>query len=522
MLPVLALLMVTAPAPATADVVLHVVPYTDSNAWSKEHVAKLAEFLTWCREHNVKLAAFYFPVSEQSAAGVSDVLKRFVDDGTITVIGPQTVSHALGGLPYSIQYWEIDRSLKYTQNRFGTADRVLHVPYWVLDENTLRACLKCGVHILVSGTGPDVDADFCREKYPGLLQVNPAGRHMLVGVWRTGNSIVYNLPAMSFVRDFGGRADKALSEIKEGLRGLIQHGIVKDGDKLVLWLLLEPWQMDGATLREFEALIERISEGITLTVNGVTARIVLGDPRRVIENLESFKTVELPSPDYIKILKYEGYTPVDELQVDPEIKLLYSTYIDILRSIDRKLLAIIESGRMDGELERALDEVAQLAWNDAALCAAVEQWEDEELVKAHLKRLLAKTQELAYLVNAKYNELRRERSRSVREHATRTQEGQARQPTQPPQASTPSQAKPGRSQPSTESQAQRQPQRSTGESGRQGGKKRVERGGEVTGQRSGQTVSTVSRPQRRVRRLPVAAVTLPVALALIRLLRRAA
>ncbi len=403
-IPVLALLLalLLTPAPGAADVTLHVVPYTDNNAWSPVHASQLRKLLTWCREHDVSLAAFYFEAAHRNAPDVTRVLREFVDNGTITVTGTQTVSHALGGLPYSIQHWELVRGLQYARDRLDRSDPLLHVPYWVLDETTLRACARAGIRALVSGLGPGIDPDFLRRRYPELTRVDAVGRHLLVGRWKVEGTTIYHLPALSFTNDLGGSANLALSRLERGLELLLRSGLVRDGDRLVVWVLLEPWQMSDATLSEFESFLDRLKRGVTLRVNGLTARIELADPKRVVKDLDSYRSIELPTPSYERVLRYEGYAPIRDLQVDPEVRHLYERYLETLRSVDDRLSRLLERGLADRELERRLDRVVQLAWNDAALYAALQGWKNPDLVKRYLKSLLDAAQELARAVNERY------------------------------------------------------------------------------------------------------------------------
>ncbi|MEO2240887.1 MAG: hypothetical protein ABGY09_02335 [Euryarchaeota archaeon] len=396
----LALLLV--PAPGAADVTLHVVPYTDNNAWSQAHASQLKKLLTWCRGHDVSLAAFYFEAAHRNAPDVTRVLREFANNGTIAVVGTQTVSHSLGGLPSSIQYWELVRGLQYTRDRLDRSYPILHVPYWVFGETTLKACAKAGIRALISGLGPGVDPEFLRRRYPELARVDAIGRHLLVGRWRVDGTTIYHLPALSFTNDLGGSADLALSRLERGLELLLRSGLVRDGDRLMVWVLLEPWQMGDQTLTEFESFLERLKRGVTLRVNGLTARIELADPGRVVRSLDSYRSIEFPIPSYERALRYEGYAPIGSLQVDPEVRHLYERYLETLRSVDDRLSRLLERGLVDRELERHLDRVVQLAWNDAALYAALRGWGDVNLVKRHLRLLVDAARELARAVNERY------------------------------------------------------------------------------------------------------------------------
>ncbi len=418
MLTLLTLLLLT-PAPVSATVYVDVVPYVDSDAWSKEHALALRDFLSWCGERGVKVAVFHYNLCERTAPGITRVIREFADQGVVTLVGSHSASHAMGGLPPAIQYWELVVSLDFLKREVGRSDPVLSVPYWVLDANTLRACAMVGVRVVVDGNDP-------LQLGPGASgwsAVSGLARRLVVGWWEVDGRRVYRLPAVAWsdLWEEGSSVDEACERVRGAVAELVKKGWCREG-RLTVWVLVHPWELARSEfLRSFEEFLDRVrSGGLDFECNGVRVRFRLADPREVVGHVEDYVARPLPRPDLLRILRAEGFPDSGRLRVvlvrcasegrwDAEkgLRVLetWERCMRILWGIDGELLALTRAGRVTGRLRELVERVVSEVWNDVGVYSAIYEWSDLDAALAFAQRMLSDAMELSGAVEEAFAEL---------------------------------------------------------------------------------------------------------------------
>ncbi|MEO2241138.1 MAG: hypothetical protein ABGY09_03615 [Euryarchaeota archaeon] len=419
LLPVLLPLLLLLTRPATADVVVDVVPYVDSDAWSGEHVAALRDFLSWCERHRVRVAAFHYNLCERTAPGITQVIREFANRGVITLVGSHSASHAMGGLPPAVQYWELVVSLDFLRREVGRSDPVLSVPYWVLDVNTVRACAMAGVRVIVDGNDPAL-----LGPEPGPWSSVPAlSRRLVVGWWEVDGRRVYRLPAVAWADLWGEErsVERACERVREAVAELVRRGWCREG-ALTVWVLVHPWELArSGFLESFEGFLDRVrSGGLDFECGGVRVRFRLADPREVVDRVKEYVARPLPSPDLLRILQAEGFLSPDQLQVELVRGLLegredavkglrvlevWRRCMRILWGVDGELLALTRAGRVTGRLRGLVEKVVSEVWNDVGVYSAIREWGNLDAALVFARRMLSDVMELAGAVESAYAEL---------------------------------------------------------------------------------------------------------------------
>ncbi len=411
--------MLLCPAPAAADVTVDVVPYVDSDAWSKEHVKALEDFLRWCEERGIRAAIFHYNLCERTAPGITEVIRGFADRGVLTVVGLHSASHAMGGLPLAIQYWELAVNRDFLEKKVGRADPVLSVPYWVLDVNTLRACAMAGVRILVDGNDP---AGMGPE--PGEWSSIPGlSRRLVVGRWDVDGVRLYRLPAVAWsdLWEEGSTVDEACRRLQRAVSGLVDGGWCREG-RVTVWVLVHPWELARREfLRSFEEFLDRVRSGrLDFEHGGVRVRFRLADPREVVERVEEYVARPLPRPDLPWILRAEGFPDPGRLRAELlkeasegredavrglRVLEIWERCMQILWGVDGELLALTRAGKVTRRLRELVEKVVSVIWNDVGVYSAIREWRDLDAALTFARRMLADVMELAGAVESAYAEL---------------------------------------------------------------------------------------------------------------------
>ncbi|WP_456482971.1 hypothetical protein [Methanopyrus kandleri] len=393
MLPSLVLVLIgilpLSPSASAATVYVDVVPYIDSDAWSQDHVAALKEFLSWCEERGIKVAVFHYNTCEEAAPGITDLIREYAERGTISLVGLHSTSHALGGLPLSLQYWELEFNLQFLRDRVGSnVAQVLSVPSWVFDANTLYACDKLGVRVIVCGTditaiNPDYD--------PTWDRLDPIARYMLVGYFNVRGSRLYYIPALSYVSDLVQAVEDRGTTVREllqnAVRNLVDSGVINvTGDvHLTLWVLIHPWELADADVRqEFENFLSEVGNGsLNFEYQGVTVTFELSDPREVVNMISSggtnLRLVALPEPDYSSILHAANYHHWWELiDLYPDKSKIVREWLDTMSrwwALDFALWDLTVNGVIDDSIRKDLYRAVERVWNEALLENVLEYWD---------------------------------------------------------------------------------------------------------------------------------------------------
>lgn len=92
---------------AQANITVHITVYNDSDAWDQSHIQAYDEFLTRCEQNGVKVAVFHYPHCENTASGITDVIKGHLGpNGAIEFVGVHGTSHSIAGLPETSRRWK--------------------------------------------------------------------------------------------------------------------------------------------------------------------------------------------------------------------------------------------------------------------------------------------------------------------------------------------------------------------------------------------------------------------------------
>ncbi|WP_168168853.1 hypothetical protein [Methanopyrus sp. SNP6] len=380
MLPSLVFIIGSMLSPSTATVYVHVVPYIDSDAWSKDHVTALKEFLSWCEGRGIKVAVFHYNVCEDAAPGITDLIREYAGRGTISLVGLHSTSHALGGLPLSLQYWELEFNLRFLRNRVGSnVSQVLSVPSWTFDANTLYACHKLEIRVMVCGVditaiNPDHD--------PTWDRLDPIARHMLVGYFNVCGDKIYYVPALSYVSDLVQGAEDRGTTVREllqnAVRNLIDGGAISTaGDvHLVLWILVHPWELADANVRsEFENFLSEVGSGsFNFEYQGIAVTFELSDPREVVDAIQKGTNIELvalPEPDYSSILHATSHHHWWELvDLYPDRSEIVWEWLDTVSRwwvLDPALWDLTVNGVINDSILEDLYRAVKWVWDEALL-----------------------------------------------------------------------------------------------------------------------------------------------------------
>ncbi|WP_456482273.1 hypothetical protein [Methanopyrus sp.] len=426
------------PSDSAADVYVHVVPYIDSDAWSQDHVAALKEFLSWCEGHNIRVAVFHYNVCEETAPGITDLIREYAERGTISLVGLHSTSHALGGLPFSLQYWELEFNLRFLEDRVkNNVARVLSVPSWVFDVNTLYACDKLGVRVLVCGAdittlNPEHDPKWNRLDFVAL--------HMLAGYFNVGGDRLYYVPALNYASDLMQAAKDRGATVRDILRSAVRSLLDNDivtgaGDvHLTLWILIHPWELSDANVRrEFEDFLSEVADGsFNFEYNNVKVTFELSNPRDVIDMVLSgkVKLIALPEPDYSNILHAMGYHHWWELidrnqhQDGTDIVWEWRELVSRWQSLDPVLWDLTVIGAVDS-IQKDLYRAVKYVWDEALLNDVLESWDpnaarnslskEREALDTVYREALKLHAELVSSIVRKYQSLEREIDRLERD-----------------------------------------------------------------------------------------------------------
>ncbi|WP_457614245.1 hypothetical protein [Methanopyrus sp.] len=401
MLPLLVLSGVAlslSPSASTATVYVHVVPYIDSDAWSQDHIIALKEFLSWCEKRKIKVAVFHYNTCESDAPGITNVIREYAERDTISLVGLHSTSHALGGLPLSLQYWELKFNLQFLRNRVKTnVVPVLSVPSWVFDTNTLYVCDMLGIRVIICGA--DI-TNISSEYDPKWDGVDSVARHMPVGYFNVHGDRLYYIPAMDFYLDLLNLTSNNVTLrglLQNAVKNLINNGIINATSDvhLTLWVLIHPWELaDANVLQEFEKFLSDIRDGLfNFEYKGTKITFELSDPREVVDTILSRKSnlkfIPLPEPDYSRILKLEGFYHWWELiKLYPDKSELVWMWLDTMykwQTLDSALWDLTVNGDINDSFQKNLYRAVKLVWNEALLNDVLRHWNSDAVRELLLK-----------------------------------------------------------------------------------------------------------------------------------------
>ncbi|WP_457614951.1 hypothetical protein [Methanopyrus sp.] len=365
---------VMTPPPASAALVkVDVVPCVDTDLRSSEDVNALNNFLTWCENNHVQVAAFY---SDNS--GIADVIKSYASSGVITLVGLHTTSHSLGGLPPSLQYWEIKFNYDTVSSDIGVNTyKALLVPNGVFDANTISACNELGINVILG----DVGYNWEENKYGTTLYT-----YALVGYFNVGDNKIYYVPVLEF-----SRIDSLANLTNTNLETLLKTAIVDvlyekgvigqdDNEMLTLWILVHPYELnDSTTVSDLESFLSDIAKGLFdfTYSDGTEVVFELANPMDVLSNIESYKSVgEIPAPDYQDLMALHGYERWYEL-TDDKVVLLWHSIMSRWWGINELLAYLTANNMLNDEILEELRNAVEHVIDESSLYIMLEEWNAE-------------------------------------------------------------------------------------------------------------------------------------------------
>ncbi|WP_457620864.1 hypothetical protein [Methanopyrus sp.] len=361
-------------SPTSAALVkVDVVPCVDTDLRSSEDVNALKNFLTWCEDNHVQVAAFYSDTS-----GIADVIKSYASSGVITLVGLHTTSHSLGGLPPSLQYWEIKFNYDTVSSDIGVNTyKALLVPNGVFDANTISACNELGINVTLG----DVGYNWEENKYDTTLYT-----YALVGYFNVNGNKIYYVPVLEFSR-IESLANLTNTNLETLLKTSIldvlhEKGVIgpDNNEMLTLWILIHPYELnDSSTVSDLESFLLDIAKGLFdfTYSDGTEVVFELANPMDVLSNIESYKSVgEIPAPDYQDLMALHGYERWYEL-TDDKVALLWHSIMSRWWGINELLAYLTANNMLNDEILEELRNAVEHVIDESSLYIMLEEWGDE-------------------------------------------------------------------------------------------------------------------------------------------------
>ncbi|WP_456482353.1 hypothetical protein [Methanopyrus sp.] len=404
---VIAAMTVLGAVQPASSVNVYVVPCVDIAPQSSDQVSALGDFLQWCEKNGVKVAVFLSNRYADAYPGVKDAVVQYSRDGTIGLVGLGTASYSLGGLPVSLQYLELKFNQEFLleSGAVNVNTGVLMVPHSVFDTNTLVACEKAGVRVIVG----KVDITKISPEYPKEWNtLNSTARLMVPGHWDLNGYRVYLLPGLN-ARDLIDQAANVgynpVDILEGGVESLINNGIISADDSIVIGLIIDTDCISKSDyLQKVEGILQELLNGDTRTYtsgsNTVTINFKLLDPSMAVHMLTDgeVKTVELPYPNYVNVLTENGGFGRWWEQLGVDTTGIVNHWRGVMTkwwAMDTALWTLITMGSIDDDLKAKLRKAVELVWDEAYLCEVCKDIKEGKVTKEEADNEL--TEEEGYL-----------------------------------------------------------------------------------------------------------------------------